>query len=498
MNNFNWENAATELESFGGREKTLHIPKTGLAFFDVLRLYGAIEMYLGLSGEITISDVGYEWQAHGKARDDRLIDKMQIATLIGDGRVAQREHLIDSLDRALEDGLWTQEPLFKRTSPVNTPDASVQSGQRNQSAISYEGLVSDSSYSLGQFQMLWADKMLCLTSQKRIQVAGDITFLPIFEGRVDFQRVISPIGNEYYIPNILCSQVVALLKLKVSLFADGYAERLSGVVYNRQRKKASDNYSGLIAIDSTAMGRKRKIASSFYGHCYRVFRALVGRAWQSGKSTGETEDAFAYAYWLMQPERSQNLASLLTAIERQIRDRHEHLLLTRKTVDSPAQTYVKEIFTMTYNNWDGDHEAVRKLARAVAAGIYQTRQIPENKPGKTDKEIRAAQGKAWYDEVTMLRSAPTAKAFFERALILIEQGHRDNTFIGTARNDENPDVEALQRSIGKNRREFETFRDLFRMYLIQESTPRNTNTAAASDEVATTEDELSSDEQGEI
>lgn len=120
---------------------------------------------------------------------------------------------------------------------------------------------------------------------------------------------------------------------------------------------------------------------------------------------------------------------------------------------------------MSYGNWSGDHNAVRKFARAIASAIYQARMI--------DKKTRDEQNKVWYDEVVMLRSAPTAKAFIERAMILLEQGKRENQFIASVGNKEDFDPSALFASIGDSRSEFETFRDLFRMYLVQESTPKS-------------------------
>jgi len=114
---------------------------------------------------------------------------------------------------------------------------------------------------------------------------------------------------------------------------------------------------------------------------------------------------------------------------------------------------------MTYGDWQGDHEAVRKLAGAVASGIYHARMKKAENPKKN-----------WYDEVVMLRSAPSAKAFIGRVMILIEQGHREHEQIGTVHRHEDFAPKALLESVGKDRTSFETFRDLFRMYLVQEST----------------------------
>ena len=53
---------------------------------------------------------------------------------------------------------------------------------------------------------------------------------------------------------------------------------------------------------------------------------------------------------------------------------------------------------------------------------------------------------------------------------MVEQGHKEYSLIGTSHKDEAYDPSKLFDSIGKDGSEFETFRDLFRMYLIQEST----------------------------
>ena len=135
---------------------------------------------------------------------------------------------------------------------------------------------------------------------------------------------------------------------------------------------------------------------------------------------------------------------------------------------------------MSYGKWHGNHEAVRKLAKAVASGVYYARMKGKDDPSKE-----------WYDEVTLLRSAPTAKAFIERAMILVEQGHRAHSLVGTAHREEAFDPPALFASVGENRNDFETFRDLFRMYLVQESTyQREKQTTVATD----TEAEIESSE----
>jgi hypothetical protein len=184
----------------------------------------------------------------------------------------------------------------------------------------------------------------------------------------------------------------------------------------------------------------------------------------------------------MQPVRT-HLSSMITSQERLRRGKKEegNYIGQPTLFDAPNKNYAKEVFEMTYENWKGDHEAVRKLARAVASGIQWSRGRDEKGIFFDSKEQR----KRWYDEVVMLRSAPSAKTFLERVMILIEQGHREHGQIATVHRDEDFDPKALFDSIGSNRSEFETFRDLFRMYLVQESryksadessTPTNVNT----------------------
>ena len=86
----------------------------------------------------------------------------------------------------------------------------------------------------------------------------------------------------------------------------------------------------------------------------------------------------------------------------------------------------------------------------------------DNKGRRVDDPL-----KAWYNEVTLLRSASSPKSFLDRALILIEQGHRRDPVVGV-RKAERYDPVALRASIGEGPA-FERFRDLFRMYLVQAS-----------------------------
>lgn len=456
MSNFNWNNAGRTFTDFGGQDKTLYIPKSGLPFFDVLRLYGAIELYVGLQQEVFIHDAGDKWQVEAKVREHRLKDVQAVALMLQKGNLKlKEEQCVNELKAALAGNEYPTSPVRDLSIPLNNPDSALKDGVRDTAAASYRGL--ETGYGKG-CKVPFADALLAYAGQERIgKVDGiySLYFLPVFEGKVDFSKVISPLRSRLRTPNSLCAQALALLALKTSLFAEGYAERLTAVVYNRVRPKASDNYSGIIRIHSTALGSRFNRSDKFVAHYYRTFCSIVGRAWKPKgrgyKATDEVEDALAHAYWLMQPTRPKHLSALITSSERQKRNGKSFVITER--------SYVKEVFQMTYGKWSGDHEAVRKFARAVASGIYYARQI--------DSEER---GKKWYDEVSLLRSASTPKAFFDKAMILIEQGKKLNADIASVSRGENFDPVFLFKSIGNSRVDFETFRDLFRMYLVQEST----------------------------
>jgi hypothetical protein len=301
---------------------------------------------------------------------------------------------------------------------------------------------------------------------------GDILFLPIFEGQIDLARVVSPLRVWVKVPNVTCAQALALLALRTSLFAEGYQDRLSAVVFNTTfRGQRSDNFSGVIAIRSTAIGQAK--TPNLLACLYQVLRPLVNRAWTQRGATPFVPDALAMAYWLMHP-LPKHLSSFITSQERLRRD------WNWKRQVFVRSEYVREVFEMSIGSWQGDHEALRKFARAVYSGIYHARMKVADEPQK-----------AWYDEVTMLRSAPSAKAFIERAMILVEQGHREHSQVGTIHRNEDFGPSALLSSLGQDRNSFEAFRALFRMYLVQESTyaakekePRDAGETETAEELA--------------
>lgn len=450
MTTFDWSKAAETLSGFGGEPATLHVPKTGLPFFDALRLYGAIDLYIGLREDVSIHDAGTCWEIQGRSRKHQLQGRDTSAfNQVWGKKKPLAEDYCQRLQSSLVNGTLFEDEF---SAPANKAfvgfDASLQAGIRGISAASYETLQSgETGKSACLANVPLSEGLLAFTGKKRTESVGKIRFLPIFEGLIDLSKVISPLRAWLGTPNVLCAQALMLLALKASLFAEGYQDRLTAVVYNTNfDSRKNSNYSGLIHIQATAIGKMR--TSELVGQTYRTFSVLVRQVWTQRPEL--VPDALAMAYWLMQPV-GKHLSAMITSQERLKRLGHQHIFDT--------SDYVKGVFTMSYGNWQGDHEAVRKLAKAVASGIYFARQKDAEDKGKT-----------WYDEVVMLRSAPSAKAFIERAMILIEQGHREHGQIGTEHREEAFDPSAIFSSIGEERSDFETFRDLFRMYLVQEST----------------------------
>lgn len=454
---FNWDTALTTLKDFGGSPIHLTIHKTGMPFFDALRLYGTIDLYMGLREDVYIRDAGNAWEVSGRARQNRLEGRdIKAFRQVWTKKKPTPEDYCKRIQACIENGSpLPADSKGKATKAFVGLDSAFQAGIRHTAAADYStlqgGQTSESTCCVAEISL--ADGLLAFAGKKRVYGGvGDILFLPIFEGQIDLSRVVSPLRAWLRVPNVTCAQALALLALRTSLFAEGYQDRLSAVVFNTAfRGQRSDNYSGLISIGSTAIGHAKM--PNLVAHLYRVLRALIGKAWNRRGATSFVPDALAMAYWLMHP-LPKHLSSFITSQERLRRDQQTQVFV------KPG--YVREVFEMSFGDWQGDHEAVRKFARAVASGIYHARMAGTNDAGERQK--------AWYDEVTMLRSAPSAKAFIERAMILIEQGHREHSQVGTTHRDEAFDPSALLASLGKDRSSFEEFRDLFRMYLVQEST----------------------------
>ncbi|MBT9142468.1 MAG: hypothetical protein DDT32_01098 [Syntrophomonadaceae bacterium] len=463
MSAFDWSKASETLADFGGTPITLHVPKTSLPFYDALQLYGAIDLYIGLREDVSIHDAGAYWKIQGRSRENLFRGKdISAFKQVWEKKKPLAEDFCSRLRSSLVNGAVFQD---KFSAPAKGAfvglDAVLKSGIRGVSAASYDTLRSgETSKRACLADIPLSQGLLAFAGKKRTENIADIMFLPVFEGKIDLSKVVSPLLIRLNRSNATCAQALMLLALKTSLFGEGYQDRLTAVVYNTDfDSRKNFNYSGLIEIGSTAIGKMKSCA--LVSRTYETFRNLVKRAWTSqGQSTELTPDALAMAYWLLQP-LGKHLSSMITSQERLRRGtRGGDSYIRQPTLfDQRGQNDVKEVFSMSYGDWQGDYEAVRKLARAVASSIYHARMKREEDPGKN-----------WYDEVVMLRSAPGPKAFIGRAMILIEQGHREQRQIGTVHRNEDFDPKALLTSVGTDSTSFETFRDLFRMYLVQEST----------------------------
>jgi len=468
MTNFNWNFAAQSFKNFGGGSIELTIPKTGLPFFDALRLYGAIDIYIGLREDIIIEDKGSNWMAKGKCRsalingrDERVYTDLLERKKLNKNDKFFIETLHNAIQKKVEWQINEKRKIDIVSKKSRTPDSALKKGIRDLSASTYNGL--ESGYG-NIVELPLSDLLLSYAGIKRIGSIQNLVFLPIYEGQVDFSKVINPLRFWLNSTNILCLQAYILLALRTSLFAEGYQDKLSGIVYDTDLDDRKNfNYSGLISIKSTAIGQiqTNELSSTLFDSCKQLFGIAWEKKGEKYVSNEFTNQAINMARWLMQP-LPKNLSLFISSQEYLKSKNYKHIF--------NQQRFIKEIFDMSYEKWKGDHESVRKFAKAVASSIYFARQAKE-----IDKEKKA---KAWYDEVTMLRSAPSPKAFKERALILLEQGHKERQNIGTIHWNEDFNPAMLLESIGNDRQEFEAFRDLFRMYLIQESTYKVDHTSS--------------------
>jgi hypothetical protein len=454
---FDWTAARAAFEDFGGSPVTLHVPKTGLPFFDALRLYGAIDLYIGLREETSIYDAGAEWVVDGLRRKHRVEGRaLKAVERVWKKKSPSPKSFSSSLDASVASAQpIPSDPRIKVVGALRGIDAALQNGVRDTSASSYETLETGSEARCCVTDVPLSQGVLAFAGRARVETVGDVVFLPIFEGQVDFTKIVSPLRAWLSTPHVLCAQALVLLSLKASLFAEGYQDRLTAVVFTtRLPSRKHANYSGLVAISSTAIGRIR--SPGLAAHFVAAYRELIRAAWRRGKATPLMADALNTTFWLMQPIR-KNVSAMLAA--------QEHLRFERKPDIFSEGRWAREVFEMTYGDWQGDHEAVRAFARATASAIYHARMKE-----CVQRKDWAGAGKAWYDEVVMLRSSPSAKAFMERALILLEQGHREHSGVATHHRQEAFDPEPILKNISEERTDFETFRDLFRMYLLQEST----------------------------
>lgn len=455
-----WSKIQSALEDFGGKEICLSVPKTGLPYFDTLRLYGAVEIFIGLNPKVIIRDKGVAWEVESISRKNYSEALNSFLSLLTDKlsqkQKKQSENMIPKLVNAiLEYKEYPVDILIQPKVPFETPDSGVQKGIRDISVSSYNKFSDGIS-----IKIPLSDAVLAFAGQKRVGQVGQINFLPVFEGTIDYAKVISPLRIYSPSPNPIHKQVYQILALKSSLFAEGYENRLSAVVYDTSTPKSSLNWSGIINIDSTAL-KRHGLSSETTLNLYESYVSILKKAYQGNKATSFYLPTNHMANWVLNPSH-KNLHLLILSQEIKARD------ISLSSTLFSSHKIVKEIFDMTQkNDWMGNHEAVQKFAKAIASAIYNARQ--------KDKTSSEEKRKAWYDEVVMLRSSTNAKMFKQRVLILLEQGHKENDAIGTSHRNEDFDPISLLNSMGNDRNEFEQFRDLFRMYLIQASTYKKDN-----------------------
>jgi hypothetical protein len=449
MAEFDWSDARHAVQGFGGNPITLQIDKSGLPFYDALRLYGAIDLYIGVREDVSIYDLGDRWRVCGRVRADRVRDRDIIAfKAVRTNKHPKPEEFCVKLREAILSGTRiprTEDPA----EPVPTDDRDraldpvLQSGIRNMQAAQYDSMNSTESKYKARIGL--SDAVVAYAGLKRTEGAGDMHFLPIFEGRIDLGKIVSPIRAWLSVPNPLCAQVLMLLSLKTALWAEGYSERLSAVAYSK-KKSRSFNYSGVIRIESTAIGQIDDAA--LCGVLHRVFRRMLSRSWKSTKATTMAAHTLAVAEWLMQPSPSA-LRGMIAAQEFLLKSGHPTFLVVRENV--------REVFEMTHSKRTIRYDAVQRLAKSASQAIYTLGRKDDNKL------------KDWYNEVVALRNAPNKDAFRHRVLTLIEKGRAAGSWI------EPFDPEALFDSMGddSDRPSFEAFRDCFRMYMIQESAPKS-------------------------
>lgn len=445
MPEFDWVNARHALAGFGGDPITLHVYKTGLPFYDTLRLYGAIDLYVGTREDVSIRDCGDRWNVSGRVRKERIYGR-DLAVFSAVRR--QKKPLASGFCESVRDALVSGNRIPPEKDPKQEvpPDLDpvLQSGIRGISAAEYDSMNSSSNPRCKATVPL-SEALLAYSGRVRTETIGEITFLPIFEGQVDLGKIVSPLRAWLSVPNPLCAQVLILLSLKTALWSEGYEKRLSGVTYSKKTQKTSFNYSGIIRIDSTAIG---KIDDGvFCGLLYRVFRRMLITSWKNRKANEMTPHAFAVAEWLMQPV-SQTLGPMITA--------QEFLLKSGELPFLVVHDDVRKVFEMTYSDRKIDHQAVRQLAKTTSSAIYKLG--PKEDVGKRRQH--------WYNEVVALRNSPNKQAFRHRVLTIIEKGRAENSWV------EAFDPASLLDSMGEDRPSFEEFRDCFRMYLIQESAPK--------------------------
>jgi hypothetical protein len=441
-----WALARNALVGFGGDSITLHVDKTGLPFFDALRLYGAIDLYVGTREDVSIRDCGDRWEVSARARAARLVERdlRAFCAVRGDKRKPAAAHFCAALRASLISGnriARSDDPSVEAPSEL---DPVLQSGIRGVSAAEYDSMNSSSNPRC-KARVSLSEALLAYAGRSRTEGVGEIRFLPIFEGPIDLGKIVTPLRAWLRVPTPLCAQALMLLSLKTALWVEGYDKALSALTYSKKTPKTSMNYSGIIRIDSTAVGQIDD--GDFCARIYRVFRRMVEASWKDQKATRMALHTLSVAEWLMQPI-PRTLGPMITA--------QEFLLKTELLTFLVVRDNVRKVFEMTCPDRKIDHEAVRQLAKTASSAIY--------KLGL--KEDAGKRRKLWYNEVVALRNSPNKQSFRHRVLTIIEKGRAENSWV------EAFDPVSLLDSMGEDRPSFEEFRDCFRMYLIQESAPK--------------------------
>jgi len=452
-----WALARNALVGFGGDSITLHVDKTGLPFFDALRLYGAIDLYVGTREDVSIRDCGDRWEVSARARTARLVqrDLRAFCAVRGDKRKPAAAHFC----AALRDSLISGNRIARSDDPsVEAPselDPVLQSGIRGVCTAEYDSMNSSSNPRC-KARVSLSEALLAYAGRSRTEGVGEIRFLPIFEGPIDLGKIVSPLRAWLHVPTPLCAQALMLLSLKTALWVEGYDKALSALTYSKKTPKTSMNYSGIIRIDSTAVGQIDD--GDFCARIYRVFRRMVQASWKDQKATRMALHTLSVAEWLIQP-LPRTIGPMIGA--------QEFLL---KTGDLPllaVSDNVRKVFKMTYPQRKIDHDAVRQLAKTASSAIYTL----------GPKEDANKRRQHWYNEVVALRNTPNKESFRHRVLTLIEQGRAEGSWIDAF------DPASLLDSMGDGRPDFEEFRDCFRMYLIQESAPKGSTVQDADTDV---------------
>lgn len=466
MSDFDWGTARHALVGFGGEPLALRVYKTGLPFYDTLRLFGAIDLYIGTREDVTIRDCGDSWTVAARVRANHVKGRDLAAFAAVSKRTKPIAAEFCEITRA---ALVSGQRIPAEKDPIgDTPselDPVLQSGIRGLAASAYDSMNS-SSKSQCKATIPLSDALLAYAGRVRTESVGEITFLPIFEGQIDLGRIVSPLRAWLSVPNPLCAQALILLSLKTALWMEGYQDRLSAVVYSKRTQKTSFNYSGIIRIDSTAIGR---ISDGEFCSClHRVFRRMLTESWKKKKATELARHTLAVAEWLVQPI-SRTIGAMISAQEFLVNSGERPFLVVRDNVE--------EVFAMTYPDRKIDHEAVRQLAKTTSSAIYKL----GGKQGK-DK-IR----QHWYNEVVALRNSPNKEAFRHRVLTIIEMGFAESSWVETF------DPASLIESMGDGRQAFEEFRDCFRMYMIQASARKNNQLQVLGDDAT---EESGNEEEG--